>query len=204
MKKIIAVAVLLALALGLLSACSGTSALARTWTASVTLDSGETMDLDLTFDADGKYTFGVRGDENPKTGTYSVDSDLLLLDGYAVTYAVRGSELQLTLTGLSGEQGETVFVIERTGSWVCSACGHEYEAAERPASCTECNNPDAKLDLLNIDYRYGIKDGSAYVDALNASAGSEPRETYMATDEYTGKTLKSVYSTIAFTFRAAN
>ena len=204
MKKILAVAVLLVLTMGLLSACSGsTSALVRTWTANVTLDGGETVDLDLTFDAEGKYTFGVRGDENAKTGTYSVDSDLLLLDGYAVTYAVKGSELQLTLTGINGEQSEAAFVIERTGHWVCSACGHEVEAADKPASCAECDNPDGKLELLSIYYRYGIKDsGTTYAASHNGTGDGQP-ETYMATDEFAGKTLKSVYSTMTFTFKAA-
>ena len=204
MKKVFAVTVLLAMILGLLSACSGASGLVRTWTANVTLDSGEAVDLDLSFDAEGHYTFGVRGDENPKTGTYSTDSDLLLLDGYAVTYAVNGKELNITLTDLAGEEGEAVFVIERTGKWVCSACGHEYEAASKPEACTACDKADSKLELVSIYYRYGIQGGSTYADAHNANAGDEPRETYAATDEYTGKTLTSVYSTMTFTFRAVD
>ena len=203
MKRTLAVAVLLVLTLGLLSACSGAAGLVRTWTANVTLDGSETVDVDLTFDAEGNYTFGVRGEENPKTGTYKVDSDLLLLDGYAATYAAAGNELKITLTDLNGEEGEAAFVIERTGSWVCSGCGHEYEGAVKPEACTNCDKPDTKLDLLSIRYRYGIKGGSTYADAHNANAGDAP-ETYAVTDEYAGKSLKSVYSTMTFTFKAAD
>ncbi len=108
MKKILTVAVLLALCLVMLSSCASKSVVG-TWSAAPKKDEN-TPDKDivtytLNFTDTGAYTYtGLKNGETTPTdlssGTYKVDGDLLIMDGHSGKYTLSGDTLTLTINNV--------------------------------------------------------------------------------------------------------
>ena len=99
MKKLLAIGLLFALALTLLTACGG-SGIVGSWTCTIVTTRIADLGLTMEFNKDGTYTStSVLGTD---TGTYKTEGGKLTLDGKnTYTYKLDGDTLTLTKNGIS-------------------------------------------------------------------------------------------------------
>lgn len=93
MKKVVAIAAVLVLALTLLTACGPTTIVGK-WGGSLLV-----VSYVLEFKDDGTYTMEMNGLGQNETsrGTYSVDGDKLTMDGETTSYSIQGRTLYITI-----------------------------------------------------------------------------------------------------------
>ena len=102
MKKTLAIAAVLVLALVLLTSC-GSKGIVGKWA----YDMGQAGGIQMEFKGDGTYSASVTlmGQSDSHTGTYSVDGSKLTVDGTTQEFKLDGDKLTFTFEGL----GEVTF-----------------------------------------------------------------------------------------------